>query len=55
MLTLGELDQNVDPASTTQVVGKLIEHDKDFEFVLIPGKGHGAGESPWAAKNGSGF
>ena len=50
MLTLGELDQNVDPASTTQVVGKLIEHDKDFEFVLIPGKGHGAGESPWAAK-----
>ena len=50
MLTLGELDQNVDPASTTQVVGKLIEHDKDFEFVLIPGRGHGAGESPWAAK-----
>lgn len=50
MLTLGELDQNVDPASTTQVVGKLIEHDKDFEFVLIAGKGHGAGESPWAAK-----
>jgi dipeptidyl-peptidase-4 len=40
MLTLGELDQNVDPASTTQVVGKL----------MIAGKGHGAGESPWAAK-----
>ncbi|MFT7631263.1 MAG: dipeptidyl-peptidase-4 [Mariniblastus sp.] len=50
MLTVGELDQNVDPASTTQVVGQLIKHNKDFEFVLIVGGGHGAGESKWAAK-----
>ncbi|MFK7766268.1 MAG: DPP IV N-terminal domain-containing protein [Mariniblastus sp.] len=50
MLTVGELDQNVDPATTTQVIHELIKHDKDFEFVLIAGKGHGAGESPWAAK-----
>ena len=50
MLTVGELDQNVDPATTTQVVHELIKHDKDFEFVLIAGEGHGAGETPWAAK-----
>lgn len=50
MLTLGELDRNVDPASTTQVVRKLIENDKDFEFVLVAGAGHGAGEVPWAAR-----
>jgi dipeptidyl aminopeptidase/acylaminoacyl peptidase len=50
MLTVGEMDRNVDPATTTQVVKKLIEADKDFEFVLIPGAGHGAGERPWAAK-----
>jgi dipeptidyl aminopeptidase/acylaminoacyl peptidase len=49
MLTVGELDRNVDPATTTQVVKKLIEHGKDFEFVLIPGAGHGAGDTPWAA------
>ncbi|MEC8557655.1 MAG: prolyl oligopeptidase family serine peptidase [Planctomycetota bacterium] len=50
MLTLGEKDENVDPASTIQVVKKLIEADKDFEFVLIPGGGHGAGESRWASQ-----
>ncbi|QEG20914.1 DPP IV N-terminal domain-containing protein [Mariniblastus fucicola] len=50
ILTVGEMDRNVDPATTTQVVKKLIEHDKDFEFLLIPGRGHGAGDSPWAAK-----
>ncbi|MEM7783673.1 MAG: prolyl oligopeptidase family serine peptidase [Planctomycetota bacterium] len=50
MLTLGEMDENVDPASTIQVVHELIKHDKDFEFVLIPGRGHGAGETAWARK-----
>ena len=50
MLTLGEKDSNVDPASTVQVVDALIRADKDFEFVLIPGGGHGSGESAWARK-----
>ena len=50
MLTVGEMDRNVDPATTIQVVKKLIEHNKDFEFVLLPGQGHGAGDSPWAAR-----
>lgn len=40
MLILGELDNNVDPSSTLQVVDKLINHNKEFEFVMLPGAGH---------------
>lgn len=47
MLSVGELDRNVDPASTMQVVNALIKADKDFELLLIPGAGHGAGSSPY--------
>lgn len=43
MLILGELDNNVDPSSTLQVVDKLIEHDKEFEFVMLPGQRHTSG------------
>ncbi len=40
MLEVGELDDNVDPASTMQVVNALIKAKKDFELVVIPGAGH---------------
>lgn len=40
MLMLGELDNNVDPSSTLQVVKELIKHNKEFEFVILPGAGH---------------
>ncbi|MEN8864429.1 MAG: prolyl oligopeptidase family serine peptidase [Akkermansiaceae bacterium] len=46
MLTVGELDKNVDPSSTYQIVDDLIKADKDFTFHMIPGAGHGAGEAP---------
>jgi dipeptidyl aminopeptidase/acylaminoacyl peptidase len=42
-LVVGEMDQNVDPASTFQVVNQLIKHHKDFELLVIPGAGHGNG------------
>ena len=32
MLFVGEMDQNVDPASTMQVVNALIKADKDFDL-----------------------
>ena len=44
MLLVGELDDNVDPASTMQVVDALIKAGKDFELVVIPGVGHTMGE-----------
>ncbi len=40
MLMVGEMDNNVDPASTLQVVNELIKHNKEFEFVMLPGAGH---------------
>lgn len=44
MLVVGELDDNVDPASTMQVVNALIKANKDFELVVIPGAHHTMGE-----------
>jgi dipeptidyl aminopeptidase/acylaminoacyl peptidase len=54
-LTVGELDRNVDPASTLQVVDALIRADKDFDFVLVPGAGHGIGESPYLRRRRTDF
>ncbi len=55
MLVVGELDRNVDPASTTQVVNALVKADKDFDFVLIPGAGHGAAESDYGRRRRADF
>ncbi len=55
MLVVGELDKNVDPASTTQVVRALVKADKDFDFVLIPGAGHGAAESDYGRRRRAEF
>jgi len=55
LLTVGELDRNVDPASTMQVVNALIKADKDFELVVVPGAGHGAGESPYGQRRRADF
>lgn len=45
MLVVGEMDDNVDPASTMQVADALIKANKDFELVVIPGAAHTMGES----------
>lgn len=44
ILVVGELDDNVDPASTMQVANALIKANKDFELVVIPGAHHTMGE-----------
>ena len=43
LLVAGELDNNVDPSSTMQVINQLIKHNKKFDFLYVPGGGHGAG------------
>lgn len=43
MLLVGEMDDNVDPSSTFQVVNALIRADKPFELVVVPNGGHGFG------------
>lgn len=45
MLVVGELDDNVDPASTMQVANALIKANKPFELVVIPGAHHTMGEA----------
>ncbi|HVJ27774.1 MAG TPA: DPP IV N-terminal domain-containing protein [Vicinamibacterales bacterium] len=40
MLVVGEMDNNVDPASTYQVVDKLIKSNKEFDLLVIPGALH---------------
>ena len=45
MLVVGELDDNVDPSSTYQVVNALEKANKEFELVVIPGAHHTVGES----------
>jgi hypothetical protein len=43
LLVVGEMDTNVDPASTFQVVNALIKANKKFDLLVIPGGGHGSG------------
>ncbi len=43
LLVVGEMDMNVDPASTMQVVNALIKANKTFDLLVIPGGGHGMG------------
>ncbi|MEX2602398.1 MAG: prolyl oligopeptidase family serine peptidase [Balneolaceae bacterium] len=43
LLIVGELDTNVDPASTYQVADALIDAGKDFDFLTIPGANHTSG------------
>jgi dipeptidyl aminopeptidase/acylaminoacyl peptidase len=47
MLVVGELDDNVDPSSTMQVVNALEQADKDFELVIVTGAHHGSAETPY--------
>lgn len=50
LLIVGELDRNVDPASTMQVVNALVKADCDFDMLIIPGAGHGAAGSAYGRR-----
>ena len=43
LLIVGEMDHNVDPASTMQVVNALIKAGKDFDLLVVPNADHGMG------------
>jgi dienelactone hydrolase len=45
LLVVGEMDTNVDPSSTFQVANALIEANKVFDLLVIPGAGHTAGDA----------
>ncbi len=50
LLMVGELDKNVDPASTMQVCNALIKAGKDYELLVVPGAGHGVAGSPYGKR-----
>jgi dipeptidyl aminopeptidase/acylaminoacyl peptidase len=41
LLLAGELDHNVDPASTMQLADALVKAGKDFDMFIMPGQDHG--------------
>ena len=43
LLVVGEMDHNVDPSSTMQVVNALIKAHKTFDLLVVPGMDHGSG------------
>ena len=43
LLIVGEMDLNVDPTSTMQVVNALIKANKDFDLLVVPGMDHSSG------------
>ena len=43
LIIVGELDDNVDPASSLQVVNALVKAKKHFDMLFIPGQPHGVG------------
>ncbi|HEV8287254.1 MAG TPA: DPP IV N-terminal domain-containing protein [Chitinophagaceae bacterium] len=49
LLIVGEADENVPPESTYRVVDALIKAGKNFEFLAVPGMGHGDG-GPYGRK-----
>ena len=55
LLMVGEMDENVDPSSTLQVVNALIKADKDFDLLINTGKGHGSGESEYGRRRRADF
>ena len=42
-LIVGEMDNNVPPESTFRFADALIKANKDFEYLVVPGGGHGSG------------
>jgi dienelactone hydrolase len=43
LIIAGELDSNVDPASSLQLVNALVKAHKHFDMLYIPGQNHGVG------------
>ncbi|HET9016465.1 MAG TPA: prolyl oligopeptidase family serine peptidase, partial [Thermomicrobiaceae bacterium] len=47
LLMHGEMDENVHPASTLQLVDALIKANRDFDLLILPNRPHGMGSDPY--------
>ncbi|HUM04387.1 MAG TPA: DPP IV N-terminal domain-containing protein [Terriglobales bacterium] len=47
LLIHGDLDDNVNPSATLQLVDALIKANKDFDLLIVPNQYHGDGGAPY--------
>ncbi|MDX1284874.1 MAG: DPP IV N-terminal domain-containing protein, partial [Draconibacterium sp.] len=47
LLVHGDMDNNVNPASSLRLAAELIKHNKDFELIMIPNRNHGLADHPY--------
>jgi len=47
LLVHGDMDNNVNPASTLRFTAELIKANKDFNLIIIPNRKHGLGDHPY--------
>ena len=47
LLVHGDMDNNVNPASTLRFAGELIKANKDFDLLIIPNRSHGLSDHPY--------
>jgi dipeptidyl-peptidase 4 len=47
LLSYGSMDANVHPDMTLLLVDELIRHNKDFDLVVMPNRGHGYSREPY--------
>ncbi len=46
----GDLDDNVNPSATLQLVDALIKANKDFDMLIVPNQYHGEGRNPYVIR-----
>ncbi|REL24582.1 S9 family peptidase [Rhodohalobacter sp. SW132] len=47
LITYGSMDTNVHPGMTLLFVDELIRHNKDFDLIVMPNRGHGYASEPY--------
>jgi dipeptidyl-peptidase 4 len=47
LLIHGDMDNNVNPASTLRFTAALVKADRDFDLVIIPNRSHGLSDHPY--------
>ncbi len=47
LLSYGTMDTNVHPSMTLLLIDELIRHNKDFDLIVMPNRGHGYASEPY--------
>ncbi len=47
LISYGTMDNNVNPNTTRQLIDALIEHNKDFDLIVMPNRNHGYANEPY--------